>query len=74
MKFKRVNPNYGTAYACIGEKVIKIEGREVYETEDEKEIQFLSQDPELVETDKPVIKDAEIVEDEAPRIPIKAKK
>ena len=59
----RKNPEYGTAYIAVGDKTLKIKGREIYSTDDKDEIAVLSVDPEIVE-DKTI--DAEI-EDIAPK-------
>ena len=55
-KFMRKNPDASGMYrACIREKNdgtlehLEISGRTIYSTDDKKEIEFLSKDPEIIE-------------------------
>ena len=65
-KFMRRNPEYGTAYIAVGEKTIKIDGREIYSTKDKAEIAVLSVDPEIIE-DKTIDAEVEEVAPDAPK-------
>jgi len=47
-KFQRRNSEYGIATICFDEKTIKLDGREIYETEDKDEISLLINDPEMI--------------------------
>lgn len=54
-KFVRKHPGFGVYQAVLRERAdgtlehLKIEGREVFETDDKKTIEFLRNDPEVVE-------------------------
>lgn len=65
----RKNPEYGTAYISVGEKTLKIEGREIYETEAKDEIKVLKNDPEIMEdtTTEAQVEEASEVEVEEPK-------